>query len=306
MPSHPGVRHVGHIEFSGSPLPVSSFHAELRAFSAAIESELQNRELSFPTVLDLSLRIRQVANDPDSTVEQLASLIRIEPVLSARVVRMANSVIYNRAGRRIGSVAEAVPRIGLSNIRVLALIVAIDQLAQEHRSKPMRDLAKSVWQHSLDVASWAYALSKYLRVGSPDTALLIGLMTDIGQLCLIARVHQYPAIAADVNGFAEIAEFWSDALTRAVLDKMDVPSDVMDALDYNDPYLGRWLPATLHEVLYVSGLVTESDPGLDTRRHEVRRKQREATREKVGTAAFDSLLAAAAPLRDELLSVLSD
>jgi hypothetical protein len=297
---------VSQIEFVASRVPVTSFHAELRAFSAAIESELQNRELSFPTVLDLSLRIRGVANDPDSTVEQLASLIRVEPVLSARVVRMANSVIYNRAGRRIASVSEAVPRIGLSNIRVLALIVAMDQLAQEHRSKAMRDLARSVWRHSLDVGSWAFALSRYLRVGSPDTALLVGLMTDIGRLCLIARVGQYPAVAADPNGFAEIADFWSDALTRAVLDRMDIPADVMDALDYSDPYAGRWLPTTLHEMLYVAGLVAESDAGQNEYRQQARRAQHEATREKVGAAAFDSLIGAAEPLREELLSVLRD
>jgi hypothetical protein len=304
MPARSAI--VSQIEFASSRVPVTSFHAELRAFSAAIESELRNRELSFPTVLDLSLRIRQVANDPDSTVDQLAGLIRVEPVLSARVVRMANSVIYNRAGRRISSVSEAVPRIGLSNIRVLALIVAMDQLAQEHRSKSMRELAKSVWQHSLDVGSWAYALSRYVRVGSPDTALLVGLMTDIGRLCLIARVGQYPAIAADAKGFAEIADFWSDALTRAVLERMDVPGDVMDALDYNDAYAGRWLPATLHELLYVAGLVAQGDAGQDEHRQQVRRNQREATRQKVGAAAFDGLLAAAETLRDELLSILRD
>lgn len=289
---------------SGNGTPASGFHAALRSFSAAIESELQNRELSFPTVLDLSLRVRKVASDPDSTVEELAKLIRLEPVLSARVIRMANSVIYNRAGRRITSVADAVTRIGISNIRVLALIVAMDQLAQEHRSKPMRDLAKGVWQHSVDIGAWAYALSRHLRVGSPDTLLLVGLMTDIGQLYLIGRVGQYPAIAGDLKAFAEIAGFWSDALSRAILERMDLPSELMDALDYFDPYEGVWPPATAHHVLYVAGLATESP--LPQRGTEAWQRQREATREKVGAARFDDLLAAAAPVRDELLAVLRE
>ncbi len=289
---------------SASGTPANGFHAALRSFSAAIESELQSRELSFPTVLDLSLRVRKVASDPDSTVEELAKLIRLEPVLSARTIRMANSVIYNRAGRRITSVADAVTRIGISNIRVLALIVAMDQLAQEHRSKPMRDLAKGVWRHSVDVGAWAYAISRHLRVGSPDTLLLVGLMTDIGQLYLIGRVGQYPAIAGDLNAFAEIAGFWSDALSRAILERMDLPSELMDALDYFDPYEGNWPPTTTHDVLYVAGLATES--ALPQRGTEAWQRQREATREKVGAARFDDLLAASAPMREDLLAVLRE
>ncbi len=49
--------------------PRNGFHAELRAFSTAIEQELATREIAFPAVLELSLRIRQAANDADSTVE---------------------------------------------------------------------------------------------------------------------------------------------------------------------------------------------------------------------------------------------
>jgi HD-like signal output (HDOD) protein len=199
---------------------MSDFHTELRAFSADIEQELRRSELSFPAVLDLSLRIRQLADDPSSSTNQIAALVRIEPVLSARIIRLANSVIFNVLGRNISSVSEAIQRVGMSNVRVTALVVAMDQLAQEHRSKAMRALAKDVWRHSVDVAAWAYAISRYLRIGAPETALLAGMMIDIGQLFLIARVGRYPAVAADIRGFSEMAEFWSPAVTRAVLESM--------------------------------------------------------------------------------------
>lgn len=296
---------VGHSDFSVTAPPAPGFHAQLRAFSMAIESELESRELSFPTVLELSLRIRQVANDAESTVEQLAALIRVEPVLSARVIRMANSVIYNRAGRRIDNVAAAIPRIGISSIRVLALVVAMDQLSQEHRSRPMRDLARNVWQHSLDVASWAYALSRSLRVGSPDTALLVGLMSHIGELCLIARVGQYPTVAGDPDAFAEIAQFWGDALTQAILDKLGFPADVVGERDFRVPGGGRWPLASLHDVLHTAALAAESEDPLDPDDAELRRSCAEALRANVGDA-FDAVVAAAAPAREELLAALRE
>lgn len=54
---------------------------QLAAFSGAME-ELQAGNLNFPTVLDLSLRIKRVADDPNSSLDDIAKLIRIEPVLS--------------------------------------------------------------------------------------------------------------------------------------------------------------------------------------------------------------------------------
>ena len=221
---------------------MSEFAQQRAEFSTAIERELATRNLNFPTVLDLSLRIKRAADDPDSTLEDIAKLVRIEPVLSARVIQMANSVIFNRAGNSVTNVSTAVRRIGISNVRVTALIVAMDQLGQEHRSRAMRDLARVVWGHSVDVASWAYALARHLRIGNPDTALFAGLMADIGQFYLIARVGSYPAIAADFRGFSELVGFWNAALRRAILEAMALPADILDVLELRQP-LRRQLAA---------------------------------------------------------------
>jgi HD-like signal output (HDOD) protein len=256
-------------------------------------------------VLDLSLRIRQVANDADASVEELAGVIRVEPVLSARVIRMANSVIYNRAGRRVGSVADSIPRIGIANVRVLALIVAMDQLAQEHRSRPMRELAAVVWRHSLDVGAWAYALSRHLHVGASDSALLAGLMTDIGALCLIARVGAYPSIADDADAFADIAALWNGALTHAIVERMGLPADVAHALDASVAADLHWPPASLRALLDLAQLAARSPQPLDREGRDALERRRDAARARAGVPAYDELLAAAAPGRDELTSVLA-
>ncbi len=286
--------------------PRHGFHAELRAFSTAIEQELATREIAFPAVLELSLRIRQAANDADSTVEALSRLIRVEPVLSARVIRMANSVIYNRAGRRIGNVAEAIPRIGLSNIRVLALVVAMDQLAQEHRSRAMRELAAAVWRRSIDVAAWAFALARQRYVGSPDSALLAGLMTDVGALCLIARVGQYPALAEDAAVVGEVAELWSEALTQTIIGRMALPADVVAALESGRASALRWPPETLSDVLGVAAIVAQADCPLDPAAATRRERDLEELRARAGAGTLDALLQACAPARSELLGVLRD
>jgi hypothetical protein len=284
---------------------MSEFAQQLAAFSMAIERELETGSLNFPTVLDLSLRIKRAADDPDSSLEDIAKLIRLEPVLSARVIQMANSVIFNRAGNTVTNVSTAVRRLGISNVRVTALIVAMDQLGQEHRSRPMRDLARVVWGHSVDVASWAYALARHLRIGNPDTALFAGLLADIGQFYLIARVGSYPAIAADFRGFSELVGFWNAALRRAILEAMALPADILDALEFDNPYAGNWPPQALDEVLFVAGLAAESDNPFDPERSETRRRLVDAARLELDAPGLDDLLAAARDERQELLGVVA-
>jgi hypothetical protein len=284
---------------------MSEFAQQLAAFSMAIERELETGSLNFPTVLDLSLRIKRAADDPDSSLEDIAKLIRLEPVLSARVIQMANSVIFNRAGNTVTNVSTAVRRLGISNVRVTALIVAMDQLGQEHRSRSMRDLARVVWGHSVDVASWAYALARHLRVGNPDTALFAGLLADIGQFYLIARVGSYPAIAADFKGFSELVGFWNAALRRAILEAMALPVDILDALEFDNPYAGNWPPQALDEVLFVAGLAAESDNPFDPERSETRRRLVDAARLELDAPGLDDLLAAAREERQELLGVVA-
>ena len=48
-------------------------------------------ELIFPTGLDVSLKILRVLDDPDCHIDQAAKLILGEPLLSARIVAVANS-----------------------------------------------------------------------------------------------------------------------------------------------------------------------------------------------------------------------
>lgn len=283
---------------------MDDFDKQIAAFSNEIESELQTGDLNFPTVLNLSLRIKQVADDPDSSLDELAKLIRIEPLLSARLLQVANSVTFNPWGNNVSNVSEAIQRVGIVNVRVTALTVSAAQLAQEQRSPEMRELAHEAWRHSIDVAAWAQAIARNLKVDNPDTALLAGLMTDIGQIFLIARATRYPAMASDLKRFSELVSKWNRDLTCKILKSMGLPTDILDALDTEPPYVGNWPPETLQEVLFVSGLAADADNPYDTLKGEVRRKLLEIAKFKLNESKFDELLCDAEVERNELLNVL--
>ena len=233
------------------------FEAQTRAFANQIETELESGHLNFPTSMDISLRIKQLADDPDSSIDDIVAVVRAEPVLSAKVVRMANAMLLNPYGAHITSVNNAIKRIGLAALRCLAFAVAAEQLTQDHRSSQLRKIASELWRHSADIASWAYAFAHHLRAVSPDTAMLAGMMVDIGQFFLLARVADYPALVSRFDRFAEFVSVWDDPVSRSVLDAFELPDDIVDALDGNGPYDSAWPPESLHDIVRTAVLASD-------------------------------------------------
>lgn len=280
------------------------FDAASRALETEVEQEISLDEPTFPIVLDLSLRIKRVADNPHASLEDLAALVRIEPLLGARVMRMANSVTFNPFANEVTNTPEAVRRIGLSNLRALALSLAVEQLNGALGTSALRALAEETWHHSLDVAAWAFAISRDLRVGNADTALYCGLVAKLGQLLLIARAGRYPSLSEDWRQFADIVESRARPITQRLTAALGLPAEIIDAMPRNEPYEGQWPPRNLREILFVATLAADSDNPFDILRGEIRQSIMEISKFQLDAAAFDRLLASAEAERDVMLAVL--
>ncbi|AVZ78967.1 histidine kinase [Zoogloeaceae bacteirum Par-f-2] len=285
---------------------MQEFEQQAQAFALQIEEELQEGRLNFPTALDVSLRIKRLADNPESTMEEIAAAVRAEPVLSAKAVRMANAVLLNPYGKPVTSVNEAVKRIGLSALRCLAFAVAAEQLAQDHRSRQMRLVASGLWMHSVDVAAWSYALARHLCTVRPDTAMLAGIMIDIGQFFLLARAADYPALEENMSRFAEFVSTWDEPVGRAILEAFELPEAIVDAFQYEDPYAGNWPPENLSDIVFIASLATDTpNPfdsllGLDNRA-----ALRDTCIASLDRGKYDELLEAARAGRQELLAAVT-
>lgn len=236
---------------------MQGFEEQSAAFAERIAGELAERRLNFPVSMEVSLRIKRLADDPDATLDQIAAVVQAEPVLSAKTIRMANTVALNPYRAQIDTVRDAVRRIGLSSLRSLALAVATEQLAGDHRSPNMRTLAYGLWRRSVDVASWCFALARQTRAANPDAALLAGMMTHIGQFFLLARASDYPAMEANIDRFAALVGELHHSVGVAVLEVFDMPESILDSLEIEQAYDGEWPPSDLGHVVLLASLVSE-------------------------------------------------
>lgn len=284
---------------------MQEFEEQAQAFASRIEEELQEGRLNFPTALDVSLRIKRLADNPESTLDEIAAVVKAEPVLSAKAVRMANAVLLNPYGTQITAVGDAVKRIGLSALRCLAFAVAAEQLAQDHRSRDMRLVASGLWMHSVDVAAWSYAFARHLRTMNPDTAMLAGMMVDIGQFFLLARASDYPALERNMNRFAEFVSTWDQPVGRAILEAFELPETILDAFQYEDPYGGGWPPENLADIVFIGGLAAETPNPFETLLGiNSRAALLETCTSGIDRSKFDELVEAARAGRQELLAAV--
>jgi HD-like signal output (HDOD) protein len=117
-------------------------------------------------------------NNQDVSIDEIARKLAADPVLSARLLRLANSAYYH-VSRSIGTVNEALSMLGFVTVRTL---VISSGLTGGYKSMPGMDLTQ-FWRYSLHTAAVAGWLAKKTGVNG-DQAFTVALMHAIGQLVM--------------------------------------------------------------------------------------------------------------------------
>jgi HD-like signal output (HDOD) protein len=112
------------------------------------------------------------------SIPEVTRKIAVDPVLSAKLLRLANSAYYH-VSRSISTVDDAVTMLGFVTVRTL---VISNGLVNGFKSMPGLDLHK-FWRYSLHTAVAAKWLAKKAKQNS-DEAFTVGMMHAIGQLVM--------------------------------------------------------------------------------------------------------------------------
>jgi HD-like signal output (HDOD) protein len=124
------------------------------------------------------------------STEEIAKKLSTDPVLSAKLLRLANSAYYH-VSRSIGTVEDAVLMLGFVTVRTL---VISSGLVSGFKTVPGLDL-KQFWRYSLHTAVSAKWIAKKTKENT-DLAFTIGMMHAIGQLVIHSAAAEQ-AIALD-------------------------------------------------------------------------------------------------------------
>jgi HD-like signal output (HDOD) protein len=182
--------------------------------------------------------LRRLIERENTTLGMIADVITLEPGLSARVVRMANSTHFG--GRTpVESITEAIQRVGLVGVQELVTFAVASQLV----GRPLASYqisAQNLWFRAVACALAASGLAEQSDVDRND-AYTAGLMHGLGLLVIDRhasqqrRLHLFPSSGYPLD-FAPAERAWlgfSHAEAGgALLELWGFPEPVITAVRY--------------------------------------------------------------------------
>jgi putative nucleotidyltransferase with HDIG domain len=178
-----GTNHTAHDE--PAPAEESAEAKGVRGvadkLTAIIDARLQGDRLVVPTMPAIAVECLKVIRDPRQTFKSVGDVIAKDPVLSSRVLKLANSAAF--PGLSAATTLEtAIARMGIEGLTVVLVQYSVHQ-AFTSRDERIRNSFRGIWQHSLGVALLAKDLAIKLTPAGPEpnAAYLAGLLHDVGK-----------------------------------------------------------------------------------------------------------------------------
>lgn len=233
-----------------------------------IAKDLSGDEITFPTFLDITFQVRTALRDPNLNVEQLAKLVGAEPLMSTKIIRMANSVALNPSGREIADVKSAIVRVGMEAVRTVSFAVAMEQLLKSKQMQPFEDISQRLWVHTSHVAALCRVLAKKLAKINGDEAMFAGLVHDLGVFYLMSRAANFPEFLNDKAELHALLVGWHDNIGHALLSALGSPESILEAVQMHETDREITSVKKLSDVLYVANKIANRtsgwrDPELD-------------------------------------------
>lgn len=169
-------------------------------FAQLVELSISTGKISLPPISDVVLKIQRLCLVESTSITDVADCLIEDPGLSATVIRVANSVVFNRRNITCTDIVTAVSRLGILRVRDIVTAQAIEQLKYSvNLSKDCNRILVKSATISRELGATMLLVTQtfkcidakkyqYLEL---EKALLVGLLADIGLFCLVNEYHLY-------------------------------------------------------------------------------------------------------------------
>jgi len=234
------------------------------SFVKGLAAELSQGQVELPSVPDIVIRLQQTLSDENVTNEVVVRVIGSEPMLAGKLLTMANSVALNTAGRKIADLPTAVARVGFNIVRSASLSFAIEQLRKASEFRHLEPQLDGLWKNSVQIAAMCHVIARRFSSLNGDTALLAGLMHNVGRIYILTRASKYPTLTADPLTFNSIVRDWHANVAKALLENWKVAEEIVEAVaGYEDLDREARGPVTLTDVLSLAMLLERNRNGSE-------------------------------------------
>lgn len=192
------------------------------------------KSVALPVMPEVGLALIATLDDPDTPMSHVRSLIARDPVLTVKLLALANSAAFGLA-RKVSTLDNALSLVGLSKLRALALSACLHHAF----TLPEGVDGPRFWRYSADCAGYAQwlcgGLDDDLEVDR-QTAWLAGLMLRLGELIIGQAMPQ--AIEAIEAPALRPGERWERERELAGFDEAEVTAELARGWNFPSGIVG--------------------------------------------------------------------
>jgi len=129
---------------------------------------------TLPTLPIVIQKLNALSDNDKSSVQEMAKIVSSDQVISARILRLANSPSYGFY--RVSTITNAMILLGVNVVKSLALSSSIFAIME-------KDIV-GLWEHSLGVGAAANLIARKLGLPECEEIATAGLLHDIGKVII--------------------------------------------------------------------------------------------------------------------------
>jgi len=182
----------------------------------AIRKRLKSLK-NLPTMPGVFQEINKSIQNPETTAEDIAKIISSDQALSAKILRIVNSVLYGFP-RRISNIRHALIILGFDVVKGLLLSSSVFDIM----------LARGflgLWQHSIGCAISAGVIAKKLNMPDPEEVFVAALLHDLGKVIIKLELPEESLLIEQ----------------KAIDNQISIYEAEKDILGFTHATVGKWL-----------------------------------------------------------------
>ena len=221
---------------------------------------------SLPTLPTVAYKLLSISSKEDVGMKDIADLISKDASLSAKVLKIANSALYNLPCK-ISTIHQAASRLGMNAIRNLTLSFSFLSV----KTKGKKDVFnyEKFWEQSLSSAVAAKLIMAEIVKSDWEEIFIAGLLKDIGELIIAFSLPQhYEQVLLGVShSEKDVVEIEQQIIGAdhafigyEVTKNWGFPAQLLTPIQYHhcpEGYKGNdKLLKSVVDIVYLSGIIT--------------------------------------------------
>jgi len=216
---------------------------------------------AFPSIPGSTAKLLQILEDPETPVQAIEDVLRLDPGMTANVLRMVNSAYFGLP-TQVGSVKRAIMLLGMKKIKQLVMASCVGPVMES--PVPGYDLpAGELWRHSIAVSMAAEGLGRELKVDSAEDVFTAALLHDVGKLILGQFVQEDLVAIQEAAGSEvsfEVAEKEVLGIDHAeigarILSHWSLPDDLVHAVRWHHDPESAETPNRTADIVHVANVL---------------------------------------------------